>query len=79
MPPWSNRPGGDTAGAPTPEDLVREQAVEAVPQRRFLEPEEVAKLAVFLASDDAAGITGQTNGLWLYQNGVGRLVLDHIA
>ena len=22
---------------------------------------------------------GQTNGLWLYQNGIGRIVLDHIA
>jgi NAD(P)-dependent dehydrogenase (short-subunit alcohol dehydrogenase family) len=29
------------------------------PQRRLLEPEEVAALAVVLASDDARGVTGQ--------------------
>jgi hypothetical protein len=38
--------------------------------------------AGFRPSGDLGGeasFTGQTNGLWLYQNGVGRLVLDHIA
>jgi 3-hydroxybutyrate dehydrogenase len=36
------------------------QALEAMsPQRRFVRPEEVAAVALFLASDEAAGLTGQ--------------------
>lgn len=31
----------------------------AIPQRRFAEPEEIAPLAVYLASDDARFVTGQ--------------------
>ncbi len=46
----------------TPEEF-REQAIEAVPIRRFIEPEEVAKLVLYLASNDASGITGQTYNL----------------
>lgn len=37
-----------------------EQAVTQIPLGRMGRPEEVAKLALFLASDDAAYITGQT-------------------
>jgi NAD(P)-dependent dehydrogenase (short-subunit alcohol dehydrogenase family) len=46
----------------TPEEF-REQAIEAVPIRRFIEPEEVAKLVLYLSSNDASGITGQTYNL----------------
>jgi len=46
----------------TPEEF-REQAIDAVPIRRFIEPEEVAKLVLYLASNDASGITGQTYNL----------------
>lgn len=42
----------------TPE-AFKEQALSLVPIRRFLDPEEVARLTVYLASDKARGITGQ--------------------
>jgi NAD(P)-dependent dehydrogenase (short-subunit alcohol dehydrogenase family) len=46
----------------TPEEF-RKTAIDAVPIRRFIEPEEVAKLVLYLASNDASGITGQTYNL----------------
>lgn len=42
----------------TPEEF-RAQAVAAIPIKRFLEADEVADLACYLASDHAKGITGQ--------------------
>jgi NAD(P)-dependent dehydrogenase (short-subunit alcohol dehydrogenase family) len=41
----------------------REDAIAAVPLKRFIEPEEVAKLVLYLASDDASAVTGQTYNL----------------
>jgi 3-oxoacyl-[acyl-carrier protein] reductase len=38
----------------------REQIIARIPLGRFAQPDEVARAAVFLASDDAAYITGQT-------------------
>jgi 3-oxoacyl-[acyl-carrier protein] reductase len=55
-----------------PED-ARRRRVERIPMGRFGEPEEVARAAVFLASDDASYVTGHTlavdggylaGGLW---------------
>src|SRR5262245_55016475 len=55
-----------------PED-ARRRRVERIPMGRFGEPEEVARAALFLASDDASFITGHTlavdggylaGGLW---------------
>jgi ketoreductase len=40
-------------------DEFRAQAIAAVPIRRFLEANEVAELVAYVASDAAAGITGQ--------------------
>lgn len=40
-------------------EQFKKQAVAAVPIKRFLEPEEVAELVCYLASDLAKGITGQ--------------------
>lgn len=37
----------------------REQAIAGVPLKRFIDPPEVAKLVLYLTSDDASAITGQ--------------------
>ena len=42
----------------TPEEF-RERAIADVPLGRFLDPPEIAKLVLYLTSDDASGITGQ--------------------
>ena len=39
---------------------VREKIVSQIPLKRFARPEEIAKLLIFLASDSAGYITGQT-------------------
>jgi glucose 1-dehydrogenase len=39
---------------------VREQQVQSIPMKRAAQPEEIARLIVFLASDDAAYVTGST-------------------
>ena len=40
-------------------EFSKEEIVECIPQRRFVEPQEVAKLVKYLISEDAKGITGQ--------------------
>lgn len=45
-------------GAPSVE-AMRERMLQAVPQQRMLEPEEIAPLAVYLASPEAGAVTGQ--------------------
>lgn len=42
------------------ESEFRELAKSRVPMRRFLKPEEVADLAVFLGSEESSGMTGQS-------------------
>ncbi|MEO6350996.1 MAG: glucose 1-dehydrogenase [Candidatus Limnocylindrales bacterium] len=39
---------------------VRKEQVQSIPMKRAAEPEEIARLAVFLASDDARYVTGAT-------------------
>jgi NAD(P)-dependent dehydrogenase (short-subunit alcohol dehydrogenase family) len=46
-----------------PAEEFRRQAEARVPLGRFIEPEEVARLALFLASDQGKGITGQSINL----------------
>lgn len=40
-------------------EFSKEEIIECIPQKRFVKPEEVAKLCKYLISDDARGITGQ--------------------
>jgi len=42
----------------SPEEF-REQAIAGVPLKRFIDPPEIAKLVLYLTSDDASAITGQ--------------------
>ena len=37
----------------------REQAIEGVPLKRFIDPPEIAKLALYLTSEEASAVTGQ--------------------
>lgn len=40
-------------------EFSKEEILECIPQRRFVSPQEIAKLTRYLISDDAKGITGQ--------------------
>ena len=42
------------------EDVPKEEVLDRIPMRRFGTPEEVAAVAVFLCSQQAAYLTGQT-------------------
>jgi NAD(P)-dependent dehydrogenase (short-subunit alcohol dehydrogenase family) len=42
----------------SPEEF-REQAIAEVPLKRFIDPPEIAKLMLYLTSDDASAVTGQ--------------------
>jgi glucose 1-dehydrogenase len=53
-------------------EAARQKILSRTPQGRLGEPEEIAHLAVFLASDEASYLTGQT----LYADG-GRLALNY--
>lgn len=53
-------------------DDARRRVLQRTPLKRFGEPEEIGRVAVFLASEDASYITGQT----IYPDG-GRLALNY--
>lgn len=42
------------------EDFSRDEIIETIPQRRFVTPEEIAKMCEYLISDSAKSITGQS-------------------
>lgn len=44
-------------------DFTKEEIIDCIPQRRFVEPYEVAKLVKYLISEDAKGLTGQSINL----------------
>ena len=44
-------------------DFSKEEIVECIPQRRFVEPKEVAYMVKYLISNEAKGVTGQAINL----------------
>jgi NAD(P)-dependent dehydrogenase (short-subunit alcohol dehydrogenase family) len=42
-----------------PVERIREQVIKTTPLRKLIAPEEVASVALFLASDESSGITGE--------------------
>lgn len=44
-------------------EFSKDEIIECIPQKRFVKPEEVAKLCKYLISEDAKGITGQAVNL----------------
>ena len=44
-------------------DEEKEETKEMIPQRRFIKPKEIADLCLYLASDNAKGLTGQAINL----------------
>ena len=44
-------------------EFTKDEILECIPQRRFVKPEEIAKLTRYLISEDAKGITGQSINL----------------
>ncbi len=44
-------------------DFSREEIIDCIPQKRFVEPKEIAGMIKYLISDDAKGITGQSINL----------------
>ena len=40
-------------------DEEKKETIDIIPQKRFIEPYEIAKLCSYLVSDDAKGLTGQ--------------------
>lgn len=44
-------------------EFSKDEILQCIPQKRFVKPEEVAKLCKYLISSDAKGITGQSINL----------------
>jgi 3-oxoacyl-[acyl-carrier protein] reductase len=59
-PLWQNRARAMSAAEGISEEAVLARAASDIPTRRFASAEEVARLVVFLASQAAAYVTGQT-------------------
>ena len=44
-------------------EFSKEEIIECIPQRRFVEPKEIAAMVKYLISEDAKGVTGQSINL----------------
>ena len=60
-PGWVDTEMGQTSAELS--EFFKDEIIETIPQRRFVQPEEIAKLVRYLISDDAKGITGQSINL----------------
>lgn len=57
-PGWVDTPLADALS-----EAEKQEVIDVTPQKRFVEPEEVAKLTRYLISEDARGLTGQNINL----------------
>ena len=57
-PGWVDTPLTDVLS-----DSEKKEVIDVTPQKRFVEPKEIAKLTRYLISDDAKGLTGQNINL----------------
>ena len=60
-PGWVNTDLGNSSCADS--DFTKEELIECIPQRRFVEPREVANMVKYLISNEAKGVTGQSINL----------------
>lgn len=60
-PGWVNTDLGNSSAEEG--EFSKEEIVECIPQRRFVEPSEIAGMVRYLISDDARGVTGQSINL----------------
>lgn len=60
-PGWVNTDLGNSSAEDG--EFTKEEIIECIPQRRFVEPSEVAGMVKYLISEDAKGVTGQSINL----------------
>ena len=60
-PGWVDTDMGNTSA--NEGDFSKEEIVECIPQRRFVQPSEITGLVKYLISDEAKGVTGQSINL----------------
>lgn len=60
-PGWVDTDMGNTSA--NEGDFSKEEIVECIPQRRFVQPSEITGMVKYLISDEAKGVTGQSINL----------------
>ena len=60
-PGWVNTDMGNSSAEEG--EFSKDEIIECIPQRRFVEPSEIAGMVRYLISDDAKGVTGQSINL----------------
>ena len=60
-PGWVDTEMGNSSAEES--EFSKDEIVECIPQRRFVEPSEIAGMVKYLISEDARGVTGQSINL----------------